>query len=179
MDKFIEMQEHKLLYHIVLTIHNSRTSKRMREYRILNQNPKFISLEEEICLTRIIGNIILELNLNCYAYNICRDHVHLIIQCNRSELHQKIRIIKGKSSYLLKRTLKDRWNNPLWSQKFFSANLDNWSIGNVNSLSGFKENHTYFQRAISYIENNRSKHGLKESQELQNAIKSFVKRELV
>ncbi len=70
-------------FHVVLTTHNSRTSQRMIQLGICKGKPIYLSLEEEIALTEIIGNIIKENGYLCLEYNICKDHVHLLLVCEQ------------------------------------------------------------------------------------------------
>ena len=61
-----------------------------------------LSLSEEIILTQIIGDIISENNYRCMAYNICNDHVHMIIVCAQEELTTIVRKLKSLSrNYLI------------------------------------------------------------------------------
>jgi REP element-mobilizing transposase RayT len=94
------MDEARLLYHIVLTIHNSRISRRMLKYKVYKKPAKYLSLKQEIMLTHMFKATILELKLKCYAYNVCRDHVHLVIQCQADDLTETTRKLKGKTAYL-------------------------------------------------------------------------------
>lgn len=165
------MDEAPLLYHVVLTLHNSRTSQRMRQFRVVKKDIKFLTIQDEIEFSKIFKSVINELNLKCFAYNICRDHVHLVIQSKEDEVVEMIRKIKGKTAYLFNRS-NDR-SGPFWSQKFYIANLDDWSFGTVTPKA-FKLNDTYFQNAIAYIKSNRIKHELPESDALNQIIKSFV-----
>ena len=85
-------------FHVVLTTHNSRSSQRMMKHGIAKGQPVELNLEEEIQLTKIMGDIILEKGYKCLAYNICQDHVHLILVCEPEELSSIVSTIKGKSA---------------------------------------------------------------------------------
>ena len=165
------MKELPLSYHIVLTLHNSRTSRRMNQRHIRPGLVEFLTLEDEIALTKMVGRALKELDVTCYAYNICRDHIHIIIQCPENELSEVIRKIKGKTSYQFNQ-LKGK-KGPFWSQKFYNANLDEWYLPTL-SKRGFEQKDTYFLKAIFYIKYNREKHDLPASQELEDIISSFV-----
>lgn len=186
-------------FHVVLTTHNSRTSKRMIAYNIEKGEPLEFTLEDEIAMTKIMRNIILEKNYNCMAYNICKDHVHLILVCEYSELTNIVKTIKGKSAYLYNRRdsngLKPIGNNtspigntqsngfqpiaqpstPVWSQKFFRAFLDSWELAELSKKPGWLYDDTYLDNAISYVQTNRYKHNLPQSDELDAIIASFCK----
>lgn len=90
-------------YHNVLTTHNSRTSRRMQKYVGHRGPARVLSIREEIILTQIIGDIISENNYRCMAYNICNDHVHMIIVCAQEELTTIVRKLKSLSSKLFNR----------------------------------------------------------------------------
>ena len=167
------MEEAPLSYHIVLTLHNARTSQRMRQFKVFKESVKYLSLTQEIELTRIFKSVINELKLKCYAYNVCKDHVHLIIQCKEEDLVETIRKLKGKTAYLYNRATGS--NGPFWSQKFFMANLDDWSITIARPVA-FSLNSSYFLNAVAYIKDNRIKHDLPESDVLNRIIGSFVSR---
>jgi len=83
----------------------------------------YLKIEDEIELTAIIKSILVEEKIPCYAYNVCRDHVHMVIESSDSELSNTIKVIKGKSAFMYNRS-KDI-KGAFWSQKFFSADLDN------------------------------------------------------
>lgn len=198
-------------FHVVLTTHNSRTSKRMIAYKVKKGEPLEFNLEDEIAMTKIMRDIILEKGYNCIAYNICKDHVHLILVCEYSDLANIVKTIKGKSAYLFNR--RDGGNNGLkpiedksdgfqpieyqsnelkpigdaasqsngfqpesvWSQKFFRAFLDSWELAELSKKPGWIYNDTYLDNAINYVQNNRNKHGLPQSDELDALIASFCK----
>lgn len=172
----------KLGYHIVLTTHNSRTSSRMVKYRVKKGDPIELNLYEEIALTKIIRDIIIENGYNCLAYNICKDHVHLILVCESGALHgivQKIKSISSKEFHRL--DLSSRSHDPLdhgnhlWSQKFFHADLQEWEEASMSHRPGYTYDDDYLGNAIAYIQSNRKKHGLPDSPELRSIIKSFTK----
>jgi hypothetical protein len=55
-------------FHVVLTTHNSRTSRRMIRYNVRRGPPVQLELGEEILLTRIIRDIIKENGYQILAY---------------------------------------------------------------------------------------------------------------
>jgi len=165
------MKDALLSYHIVLTLHNSRASQRMRDLRVHQGQVNFLTLDDEINITKIIRKVVIESNIICYAYNVCRDHVHMIIQCPQEEVVGKVKTIKGKSSYLFNKS-KNR-KGSFWSQKFYVANLDNWLLANYSG-QGIEFGSSYFKNALDYIKSNRVKHGLSQSDELEKIIKTFV-----
>ena len=58
-------------YHIELTIHNSRTPQRRINYKVLKGSAMRLSTSEEIILTRIIGDIIVENGYRYKAFKSC------------------------------------------------------------------------------------------------------------
>lgn len=169
----------KQAFHIVLTTHNSRTSQRMIDYGVIKGDAIELNLNEEIELTKIIGNIISESKMKCIAYNICKDHVHLIVVCEGTELTsiiQKIKSISSKEFHRLKIPMGHdplEHKNHLWSQRFYRANLDVWELNTISNKPGYIYKSSYLQNAIEYIKNNRVKHNLPQSKELEKTINSF------
>jgi REP element-mobilizing transposase RayT len=176
------IEEESLLegFHIVLTTHNSRTSARMKKYNVRKGPALRLGLEEEIALTRIFGKIIRESGFRCIAYNICVDHVHLILVCSPEKLTAQVQKIKSVSSKEFHRLnipmghdqLKHKGH--LWSQKFYRATLDVWELNTVTNRPGFIYSDSYLQNAINYIRTNRYKHELIINEELELAIQEFV-----
>lgn len=167
-------------YHVVLTMHNSRTSGRMIKYKISKGPARILTLKEELILTEIIGRIILDNCYRCVAYNICRDHVHMILVCERVALSKIIQKLKSISSKLFHRhpevstDLTSFHNNRLWSQKFFRASLDEWTLAKLSNFPGEIYQSSYLANAMVYIQNNRHKHQLEISEELNNIIRGFI-----
>ncbi len=167
-------------YHIVLTTHNSRTSQRMKTYRVQKGPERRLSLKEEIILTGIISTIIKENDYKCLAYNICQDHVHMIIVCQEDALTSIVQKLKSVSSKLFHRhpdvdpTVTKLHSNRLWSQKFFRASLNEWTLAKLSNRPGELYQSSYLSNAMAYIENNRSKHQLVKSDILEKIIKGIV-----
>ncbi|MGK0387951.1 MAG: type I restriction-modification system DNA methylase subunit, partial [Maribacter sp.] len=146
----------KQAYHVVLTTHNSRTSPRMESMGIEKGEPVELGLEEEIALTEIIGNIITENDYSCLAYNICKDHVHMILVCEYEELTGMIQKIKSISSKLFHRLDIPMGHDPLehgnhlWSQKFFRSDLDVWELATLSKKTGYVQNSNHLGNAVLY-----------------------------
>ena len=136
----------KKTYHVTWTTFNSRISERMILYKV-KSDKKWIFLDEqqEYQITLILKQIILELNLVVLAYNICNDHIHMILVCDEKELSKNIWILKWKSTKLYKdlHKIEDKIN--LWWQKFDYVVI---------------ENKQQLFNAINYVRNNREKHWL-------------------
>ncbi|MBC7885622.1 MAG: transposase [Saprospiraceae bacterium] len=188
-------------FHMVLTTHNSRISARMMKYKIISENPVELNAAEEILLTKIIADIVKEKGYRILAFNICVDHVHLIIVCEFEELTAVLKTIKGKSAYLFNKRMRevnglkpigeskgdfskgfqpiadttsifnpDEHNGHLWSQKYFRANLDVWTLAELSPKAGYLYNDSYLDNAVVYIQNNRQKHQLPECDQLTKII---------
>lgn len=160
-------------YHIVLTTHNSRTSQRMIKYKVRKGPPLELDLNEEIVLTQIIADIIIENEYRCAAYNICKDHVHMILVCEFEKLFEIVKVIKGKSSFLYQKAGYKKKGVPLWSQKFFKVDLDVWKLAVITNRVGYAYGESHLNNALVYIKNNRIKHCLQQSKELRDIIESF------
>ncbi len=168
------MHENLYGYHCVFTLHNSRTSERMKKFKVQKGKCRILSLKEEIELTKCIGEIIKEKGYRCVAYNICKDHVHLLLISDQKELTKTVGVIKGKSSFLFgKRGYKEK-GVPLWSQKFFDAQLNEWNLARLSKIPGVIYGSTYLDNTLAYILNNRVKHKLELSIELEEVIDDFV-----
>ncbi|WP_085765921.1 Eco57I restriction-modification methylase domain-containing protein [Nonlabens spongiae] len=176
----------KSVYHITTALHDSRTSHRMKKYKVRENreagtnpypNVIYFTPEDDLVITEAIKDVIKEKNLDVLAYNICADHIHLLLYCELEEIPEIIQFIKGRSSYALgkRNNLKglkpleistplgndkpagSQKNKPLWSQKY----------------SAPKEVTTQEQldNTLKYIRNNRLKHELPEhSDELKQII---------
>ena len=167
-------------HHVVLTTHNSRTSVRMRDHSIIKGSPINLHHSEEIQLTKIIGQIVLENELKILSYNICKDHIHLLLVCDESKVTSQIQKLKSISSKLFHRHvnitshLPEEHGNHLWSQKFYYGLLDEFSIATISRTPSVIYEATHCERTISYIKNNRIKHGLVRSEKLEAIIDSFT-----
>jgi len=81
-------QSNKKAYHITTAIHDSRTSARMKKYKVrerrdLGTNPYpnviYFTPEDDFTISQTIAEIVEEDQLNLLVYNICADHIHLLI----------------------------------------------------------------------------------------------------
>ncbi len=167
-------------HHIVLTTHNSRTSQRMIKYKVRKGPARELDLKEEIILTSIIATIVQENQYRCISYNICRDHVHMILLCSDIELTLIIQKLKSISSKLFHRhpevskSTTALHKNKLWSQKFFYVSLNEFNLATLSRIPGAIYHSSHLTNAINYINRNREKHKLPESIALQRIIDKFV-----
>lgn len=121
--------------------------------------PLVLDIEEEIEITTYISKIVMEDNLKIIAYNICGDHIHLILYSEVTKRDNIIRKLKGKSTqkYKNKRNIIEPFS--LWAQKY------NFTI----ILSDDQLSNTY-----EYIMHNRIKHNLPINEELQKIINTMI-----
>lgn len=84
------------------------------------------------------------------AFNVLKDHVHIVLVCDYSSLSNIIKNIKGNSSFEFnkktKKSLKGQGSqNKLWAKRFHFRELkDNKQI----------------EKAVNYVENNHFKHDI-------------------
>jgi type I restriction-modification system DNA methylase subunit len=155
-------EKNKKAFHITTAIHDSRTSQRMIDYKVrekrdMGTNPYpnvcYLEPEDEAIITQTISEIVLQHQLNLLQYNICKDHMHLVLVCEEEEVPVLMQQIKGKTARVHNSSkginpLVQKENEkavPLWTQKF-----------------GCKEITTPEQlyNTIEYVKHNRIKHEL-------------------
>ena len=130
----------------------------MEKYGIKPGNPVILKIEEEIRLTNIISEIVLQKRLVIISYNICADHIHFIIKYEETSLDSIIQLIKSVSTLKYKQSVnKDIVK--LWAQKYNRKEIDS-----EEQLFNTSE----------YIRNNRLKHGLEENSELEKIVQKFL-----
>lgn len=108
------------VYHVTWVTHNSRVSQRMIDHNVQKEQGVRLNEKAEIKITEMINSIVWENKFTVYAYNICRDHVHMLIECEENEISNVVRQIKGKSTQLYKACLGKQAQDSfhLWAQKF-------------------------------------------------------------
>ena len=154
----------------------------MIKYRVDKGPPLLLDLDKEIYLTKLICDVFKTCNYKCISYNICRDHIHLIIVCHQENLPRIIQRIKSETSrkfnkkYLSAGPMSDNSNHArsLWSQKFFRVELNKYTIANLSKIPGYLYNDSHLEKAMRYIYHNRKKHGLPDSEVLSKITDSFT-----
>ena len=140
-------KKEKKAFHVTWVTHNARTSQRIIDYKVKKGEPFWLDEKLEIFITKEIAKIVKEDELNVLAYNICEDHVHMLLVCEPEELSNIVRKLKGRSSQRLKEHLKvpkeEKFH--LWAQKF-----DRKPVENEEGLETVR----------NYIITNREKHNL-------------------
>ncbi|QTY27933.1 Eco57I restriction-modification methylase domain-containing protein [Flavobacterium sp. CS20] len=179
-------EKDKKLYHITTAVHDSRTSKRMMDYKVrekreMGTNPYpniiYFTKEEDLIITETIAEIVEKDKIKVLAYNICADHMHLLIACDINEvasIMQKIKsitakrvndsryardIARGHDSLQDKPMHKEKEYKLVWQQKYSAPK----EIMNEEQL----------QNTITYIQNNRTKHQLPQHDKI---IKSIIEK---
>lgn len=155
-------EKNKKAFHITTAIHDSRTSQRMIDYKVrekrdMGTNPYpnvcYLEPEDEAIITQTISEIVVQHQLNLLQYNICKDHMHLVLVCEEEEVPVLMQQIKGKTARVHNSSkginpLVQKENEkavPLWTQKF-----------------GCKEitSPEQLYNTIEYVKHNRTKHEL-------------------
>ena len=95
-DVFVE--KNLKAWHITTATHNSRYSERMRDYKVATGEAEWIDEEDEIIITKAISKIVKEDGLTVIEYNICGDHLHLLLVCEAEETSKIVGKIKSVSS---------------------------------------------------------------------------------
>jgi len=156
----IFVKKEKKARHITWVTHNSRTSQRMIDNRVQKGEAFWMDEETEIFITASIRDIVKEDGYNVLEYNICGDHIHLLLVCSDEELPNIIRKLKGKSAQKLKEKLQIPKEEVfhLWAQKYSETYIDS---------------EEKFQNTIAYIRNNCAKH-FNNRQDINKGLQPFV-----
>jgi type I restriction-modification system DNA methylase subunit/REP element-mobilizing transposase RayT len=88
----------KKAWHVTTATHNSRYSQRMFENHVTLGDPVWLTSEEERIVTQTIAEIVAKDSLNVLAYNICGDHMHLLLVCEEEELPAIVGKLKSMSA---------------------------------------------------------------------------------
>jgi len=173
-------------WHVTTATHNSRYSQRMFDNYVKTGEPIWLTPEEERIVTQTIAEIVAKDGLNVLAYNICGDHMHLLLVCEEEELPKIVQKIKSMSARAANIAMgRTREHAPSSAQE--PAPASDYSIGEsdmewVNDdgdsggygYRGATQAHLWTQKfgrklitsdeqlrnTIAYIRNNRAKHGL-------------------
>ena len=169
-------EKQKRVFHITTAIHDSRTSQRMVVHKVRQKrfngmlpDPQVypLSAEDEIIITKTIAEVVKEDDLNVLAYNICYDHLHILLVCEADELDKIVGQLKGRTARScnnhkgINPLVKEEGERsvPLWTQKFGCKEITD-------------EKQLY--NTIEYIENNRTKHELPTNKGLQPLVKEMT-----
>lgn len=184
-------------YHLVTSLHDSRTSSRMIEYRARErrffgkkpyQEVYPLTMEEEVLIAETVRDLVLELNWRIAAFNCCRDHIHLLVVCEEEELTKIMHRLKGRTSRVCNahRTANRRAKgiNPLGgacdtkSHDYYNPTIlkdkstpfwaQKFHRKPIRSLD-------QYWNTYNYIFGNRAKHSLPHHPQLRGVIEQFVK----
>lgn len=194
----------KKVWHVTTATHNSRYSQRMFDYHIETGEAEWIDEQDEIIITQTVRDIVLTDKLNILEYNLCGDHMHLLLACTEEELSGivgKIKSITAKNRNRAKgyttsglaattrghAPLSSGSGSPLSSAS--DAPLSNsdtsrgttqhplWTqkFGKVEVTRGHAPvSSQYLRNAIAYIRTNRTKHDLPANADIEKLKKEFV-----
>ena len=107
-------KKEKGIFHITTATHDSRTSQRMIDYKVRlkrdhGQRPKAqpicLESEDELLITETIAEIVEKDNLNILAYNICGDHMHLLLVCEEEDMPKIVQKIKSVTAKIYNRSI--------------------------------------------------------------------------
>jgi REP element-mobilizing transposase RayT len=147
------------IFHVVWVTHNSRISERMVTFGVKRGEPVSLSNDLECEVSSYILQIAQENRVTVLAYNICRDHVHMIIVCLLAELATIVAKLKGKSSVLFKKARAIEGAYHLWAQKYYASEI---------------LNDKQLEKVMNYIIYNRQKHNLPVNKGLQPLVSQMV-----
>ena len=160
----IFVDKEKKAYHITTATHDSRTSQRMIDHKVRlkrdnGTRPKaegiWLDPDDGVLITTIVADIVKEDNLNVMAFNICGDHLHMLLVCEEEEVSKIVGKIKGKTSRVYN---YNKGINPLvQSKREKSVSLWTQKFGKTPIL-----NENQLWNTVKYIRNNREKHNLPE-----------------
>jgi REP element-mobilizing transposase RayT len=149
----------KNAYHVTWSTHNSRVSERMVMYRVRRSEPMVLDDALELEVTGYIARIVKENAMKVLAYNICQDHVHMILVCAEDELSKHVSKLKGKSAFLFKKARGITDPIHLWGQKFHAEEI---------------KSEIQLEKTVNYINSNREKHGLNISKGLKPLVTAMI-----
>lgn len=155
-------EQHKKAFHITTAIHDSRTSQRMIDYKVRERrnnganpypNVCYLKPEDEAVITQTVAEIVAEQKLNVLQYNICKDHMHLVLVCEEEDVPVIMQKIKGRTARVHNSVkginpLVQKENEkavPLWTQKY-----------GCKEITSPEQLHN----TLAYVQHNRSKHQL-------------------
>lgn len=182
-------EKEKKAWHITTATHNSRYSQRMFNNHVVLGEAEWFDTEDEIIITQTVLDIAIADKLNVLEYNICGDHMHILLVCEEEELSKIVGKLKSVSAKIRNRkrgytaesrtTASTRGHAPLsrdgdgdddstkrgetqrqvWTQKFGKSEI---------------KDEKYLANAIEYIRNNRKKHELPEIKEIEKLKKELL-----
>jgi len=187
-------EKEKKAWHITTATHNSRYSQRMFDNHVKIGDAIWLDEKDEIIISETIAEIVKKDNLNVIEYNICGDHMHLLLVCEEDELTKivgKLKAVSGKNRNIEK-GITTRGHVPLSDSV---ATTEKKKIENSIPLSDIEEENekkkynalwtqkfrkseikdeNYLNNVIEYIRDNRIKHELPKSKKIEKIKKEFL-----
>ena len=183
-------EKQKKPFHITTAIHDSRTSQRMIDYNVRENRalgtmpePQIIPLteDEETIIVEKIAEIVTKDNLSVMAFNVCKDHMHLVLVCEEEEVSKIVQKIKAITALavnihrgvtITKQEQITMEHAPLSLEKHAPLSLEKHAP--LPTERGEKQNSLWTQKfgckeilddnqlwnTIEYVKNNREKHEL-------------------
>ena len=170
---FLGVKKDLKAYHITWVTHGSRVSERMVEYKEVIRKRRLnkglspfvepIEMDEnmEVEVTKYISQIVKEDRLRVLAYNICKNHVHMVLVCKEQKRDNIVRKLKGKSTQMYKNNHSIKNEFHLWAQKY------SWI---------YIKNEKQLNNTVQYVQFNREKHNLPRNKDLQPLVASMLTR---
>lgn len=196
----------KFAYHITTAIHDSRTSQRMIDYRARERrfdgekplpDVNYMSKEIEELIAVTVSEIVNEEKLTIAAFNLCRDHMHILLVCAEDEVPKIMHKLKGRTARVCNKWIAnnngnlhnkginplDDKSNPLDDKcnpldgKYSTTKLKDGSTPFWTQKYGCNPIKTseHYWNTVNYIEKNKVKHNLPNNPKLQAIIQCFVK----
>ena len=140
--EFPQIFKEKKAFHLVFTTHNSRISERMKQYGIVPGKSAELSLPQEIKLAEIFAEIAKNYELEILAWNICKDHLHIVLACTEEELYHQVRLMKSISSKKLNEWMNTE--NPIAEENTNPMGLDPLLSDNARLREALEDAASYF-----------------------------------
>lgn len=187
----------KKIFHVITSIHDSRTSERMirfraRERRFNGTKPfpevYYLSVDEELLIARTVGELVTELNWEITAFNCWKDQLQLLIVCTEEELPKIMHRLKGRTARVCNAYRAANGINPFGCAHAENSKESTRVFYNPTVL---KDKSTPFWaqkfhrktvtstnqywNAYNYIQTIRLLHGINEPIHLHACIQQFIK----
>ncbi|MCD6354110.1 MAG: transposase, partial [Prolixibacteraceae bacterium] len=177
----IFQKKEKKAWHITTATHNSRYSQRMFDNYVKLGEPVWLNEKEENIVSETIAEIVEKDKLNIISYNICGDHMHMLLVCEEEELPKIVQKIKSMSAracnIAMGRTVPKAEKGEHAPHAGYDTSAEQTSEHAPRLARGKTQNHLWTQKfgqkeitsegqlrnTIEYIRNNRIKHGMDES----------------
>ena len=180
-------KKEKKIWHVTTATHNSRYSQRMFDNHVKLGKSVWLDKEDEIIITKTIAEIVEDSKntnngaspIEIIEYNICADHMHLLLVCEAEELPTivgKIKSMTSRARNIAKGYTTTRGHAPLSASMATTAERGKTQTQLWTQKFGKSEvkDEEYLRNAIEYIRNNRIKHELPEIPEIEKIKKEFL-----